>query len=955
MKLKLVLSTIASLLFSLQTPSQTNTFQDFYGDVSGDENGKSAVELSTGNLLLASLKNNKLLLYWLDERGEITDSKIYQQTEYLGYDIIILRSTGNILISIGTKTNGGLNIVHATGMDESGNIIWEEDLFEASGLRAWDAIIDENNCVIMTKTSGTSYIIKINDSGNTQWIKPVPIYDYSFDFKGSICKSFNGGYVFTYANYITELTPDGEIIKQINFTENITDLINSYANTYIIISKRGLIGGSITRLDENLEFIWTRDDFSRANEIIELSNHNLVSLNENLYRFYSEDGEFYRSIETFGEGLKLYPNSAGGYLTIGLYMNDYYNNYTWVLQADSTGNYHDLMVIKPDDGSIFSAGNTHMITWEAGYQTDLDISISTDNGMTWETLASNVPADSSGFSWYVPVLISDSAKIKITDSYEPAITDLNTGLMTLSSGKAQDYIAINEIKMWFGNDGMGSHDPIEDDAGFFWPGGENAVLPSIFADGLVWGGKYEEEIRVNGSTYRYGIVPGIVKEDGSGDDPFKGVYTIWDLIRDWEALPPGIERDIFEYNFNNWPGDLGAPFIDKDGDGNYTPGIDEPDYIGDEVMFHVSNDLDTIKTNFTYGTDPMGLEIQLTVFAFDREDELKNAVYKRYRIINEGNTAINNMYFAYWADNDMGYPADDYAGCDTLLNLGFQYNGDNDDEGFYGTTPPAIGHKLVQGPIVEGSAEDSAMFKGKWIRGYKNLPMTSFVIYLNGSTVYSDPELGVKEGSVQFYNNFQGYTINGTQFIDVSSGLPTKFCLSGDPVSGTGWYEGNGWPDGPPAGDRRYCLSTGPFDLAPGDTQEVAIAIIMGQGTDNINSITALKNTSVMAQNFYESNFTVTNVINQDDIFPGKFALHQNYPNPFNPSTLIKFEIPVSGKVTLKIYDILGREIATLVDEEKDAGKYSVEFNAAGLASGVYFYRIQAGNFTESKKMILLR
>jgi hypothetical protein len=85
------------------------------------------------------------------------------------------------------------------------------------------------------------------------------------------------------------------------------------------------------------------------------------------------------------------------------------------------------------------------------------------------------------------------------------------------------------------------------------------------------------------------------------------------------------------------------------------------------------------------------------------------------------------------------------------------------------------------------------------------------------------------------------------------------------------------------------------------------------------------------------------------------FNLHQNYPNPFNPNTRINYQIPEQSFVTLKIFDVLGKEIDTLVNEEKPAGKYKVEFDGNGLPSGVYFYQLQAGSFVETKKMILLR
>jgi len=100
---------------------------------------------------------------------------------------------------------------------------------------------------------------------------------------------------------------------------------------------------------------------------------------------------------------------------------------------------------------------------------------------------------------------------------------------------------------------------------------------------------------------------------------------------------------------------------------------------------------------------------------------------------------------------------------------------------------------------------------------------------------------------------------------------------------------------------------------------------------------------------------TPTGIDQTDYSLPEKYSLHQNYPNPFNPSTVIKYAVGSKQFVSLKIYDVLGNELATLVNEEKPAGNYEVNFNASKLSSGVYFYRIQAGSFVETKKMILLK
>ena len=99
----------------------------------------------------------------------------------------------------------------------------------------------------------------------------------------------------------------------------------------------------------------------------------------------------------------------------------------------------------------------------------------------------------------------------------------------------------------------------------------------------------------------------------------------------------------------------------------------------------------------------------------------------------------------------------------------------------------------------------------------------------------------------------------------------------------------------------------------------------------------------------------ITAVKGKEDQLPAQFRLDQNYPNPFNPSTTINYSIPKAGLVTLKVYDVLGKEVATLVNEEEPSGNYHVQFNTSKLASGVYLYRLSEGNSVMTKKLILLK
>lgn len=99
----------------------------------------------------------------------------------------------------------------------------------------------------------------------------------------------------------------------------------------------------------------------------------------------------------------------------------------------------------------------------------------------------------------------------------------------------------------------------------------------------------------------------------------------------------------------------------------------------------------------------------------------------------------------------------------------------------------------------------------------------------------------------------------------------------------------------------------------------------------------------------------VLTAVEGEEELPLQYKLEQNYPNPFNPSTLIKFAVPERSKVLIKIYNITGEEIETLVNEEKDRGWYEIKFNKAGLSSGIYIYRMQAGSYVSTKKMMLVK
>ena len=124
----------------------------------------------------------------------------------------------------------------------------------------------------------------------------------------------------------------------------------------------------------------------------------------------------------------------------------------------------------------------------------------------------------------------------------------------------------------------------------------------------------------------------------------------------------------------------------------------------------------------------------------------------------------------------------------------------------------------------------------------------------------------------------------------------------------------------------------------------------------------ALVGSSQLANTLVESGFLANPLLRgplvgvpEQELLPITYGLNQNYPNPFNPSTKIRYELPKESFVTIKIYNVLGQEVATLVSEEMKPGRYEVAWDARGFASGVYFYRLQAKDFVDTKKLILLK
>ncbi len=463
---------------------------------------------------------------------------------------------------------------------------------------------------------------------------------------------------------------------------------------------------------------------------------------------------------------------------------------------------------------------------------------------------------------------------------------------------AQTMMDINNISTYFYNNGISDISPLGN-SGFTYPKGSGKT--AVFTSGLLWGAKItgDPDPRVGGTAYRTGLIPGAVLPNGTADDPTLDKYRIYrvrpDVYPGFDASKVDLSAEAanegttvsaltsqFLKDWTEWPADMGAPFDDKNNNGVYDPGVDVPGVPGaDMTIWFVANDLNPTQTRFLYGANPLGLEVSETIWAYNRSGALGNMLFRKFRLINitnrpgDGksytqNTTFKDMYLSMWADIDLGDAGDDFVGVDTTLSLQYCYNANAVDAVYSPLPPPSDGFDFFQGPLVKGvagedlnkngidDAVDYGIFNGKRVGpGFINLPMTAAYYFANGDPNIGDPPQGNIDGSRQFYNFFQGkFGVSGQTFTDLATGKPTTFALNGDPQKGTGWLDGKQLP----AGDRRQGSASGPFTMAPGDTQEVVVAeLIAGAipGSDRLSAIGLLKFYDQQAQLAYDNFFNL--------------------------------------------------------------------------------------------------
>jgi len=397
----------------------------------------------------------------------------------------------------------------------------------------------------------------------------------------------------------------------------------------------------------------------------------------------------------------------------------------------------------------------------------------------------------------------------------------------------------NRIRDDLENNGMLVSHRITGHSGMEWPKGSHKYIN--YASGLWIAGKVNGDIRTAVGEYGPEFVAG-----PWGGDAGASEHQLY-IVNKSDLADPLASDD-----FQNWPVDLGAPWVDVDGDGSYDPlpnGNDHPEFIGDQVIWWVMNDADQAQHSI-FSTLPIGIEVQMTIWGYDRPDAFGDMMFVKALMINKGGDDVDSTIIGLWADPDLGDAGDDFVGCDTTLSLGFCYNDGAD--GDYGTDAPAIGYDFFQGPIV-ASAGDTAFAFGRNIPGYKNLGMSSFTKYINGDPVYTDPN-----SAEEAYNYMSGFLRDGSPFVNSETGEVSMFVHPDDPNLNTGAGDGV-WVDSDDhaSGDRRFLMNAGPFTLADGDSQEVVFGMLIARGSDALTSVTALKQADQLAQLAYDIQFAL--------------------------------------------------------------------------------------------------
>jgi hypothetical protein len=366
-----------------------------------------------------------------------------------------------------------------------------------------------------------------------------------------------------------------------------------------------------------------------------------------------------------------------------------------------------------------------------------------------------------------------------------------------------------------------------------------------------------------------------------------------------------------------------APFVDVDGDGkyNYLMG-DYPRIKGAQMLWAIYNDMGGAKTQS--GSRGLGLEVQLSAYAYVRGTLADNIQFYEYKLFNRGATSIDSARVSIWSDMDLGYSADDYIGFDSARRMGYVYNATATDgsggAGHYGANPPISGIVLLK---TVGDLNGN------------RVPAGAFVNFVQGagSPACSQDPIVAKD----FYYLSAGYNKCGQPFLNPVTGQPSKTIYPDHPAMAGGW---SACAQGTPPGDQRFVLASAPFRMAAGSSYEMAFALVVsptGGGCPNVN-LTGIRATADTAFKLYNQSPAAVQG-------PAAFGSLMLYPNPVQ-SSLTLSGLPAA--TTIRVLDVTGKVLTVPQHKSGDA----LLLNTSALSSGVYLLQLTDAYTTEIRRFV---
>lgn len=425
--------------------------------------------------------------------------------------------------------------------------------------------------------------------------------------------------------------------------------------------------------------------------------------------------------------------------------------------------------------------------------------------------------------------------------------------------------------------------------------------PLLYAGGLWIVGKVDGQIRAGANYYGGNFQPGPLDANGLPADPGDALYH------------------IYRYGRGETPAQaaqaLGCPST----------------VLGDSMFYTVYNDSSGGQV-LSWGADNpgftphLGVEVRQTVFAYapGTQPHLEHCIFSRYEIIYRGTETVDSAFISLFLDGDIGNSGDDLAGTDIARQMVYAWNGDDNDEDFFGSEIPALGGVLLDGPLPMGTTYFEV--SGGHITG------------MSGARNFDE-----------LWAVMRGLRNTGEAW-ETPDSETTVFPFAGDPLTGTGWLFIDGVGR---AGESNMHLSCGPHTLQPGDTLRYTFALVAGQpGATPLDAVQNLRDNVDAIQTFYDEHLGKTTAVAETEP-PRSLDLVTAFPNPFNPQTTIQVHMPQAGTLKLEIFDIRGRNIATLAHAPQPAGKSTWTWHAGDLPSGVYLCRATAGKKTSVHKLLL--